>query len=314
LKNKAIIGNPIPVAPAGDWCGEGPVWHPEEQALYWTDINRFLIHRYDPARGAVQSWFFDEPVTALALTDRAGTLAVALGSRVILWKPADDARRDQGFRLPGWPAVRLNDGRPDPRGSLWLGSMRNNVNPDGSAGEGGGTDGVLYRIDPDGAVSEWKRGVGISNTLAWSPGGTRFYFADTPRNTVFAYDYDPATGAISGERPFFAGFARGLPDGSAVDREGCLWNCRYGGGCIVRVAPDGAIERVIEMPAANITNCTFGGADYRTVYVTSAGLGAPRGDRLAGSLFAMESSVAGLPENRFRIPSPAVSMSTAPGL
>ena len=289
------------MAPAGDWCGEGPVWHAEEQALYWTDINRFLIHRYAPARRATESWFFQEPVCALALTGHRDTLAVALGSRVILWKPATDERRDQGFRLPGWPAARINDGRPDPRGSLWLGSMRNNVNPDGSAGEAEGTDGVLYRIDPDGAVSEWKRAIGISNTLCWSPDRTRFYFADTLANAIYVYDYDAGTGAIANERPFFAGFGRGLPDGSAMDSEGYLWNCRHGGGCVVRVAPDGEIDRVIEMPACNITSCTFGGPDSRTIYVTSAGLGSPRGDRLAGSLFAIETEVAGMAENRFTV-------------
>ena len=296
-----IIGKPVCAAPAGDWCGEGLVWHPEDQVLYWTDINRFLIHRYDPACATVQSWLFDEPVTTMALTDRPDTLVAALGSRTILWKPATDERSDMGFHLPGWPAVRLNDGRPDPRGSLWLGSMRNNVNPDGSAGTAGGTDGLLYRVDRGGAVSEWKRDVGIGNTVAWSPDGTRFYFADTLKNTVYVYDYDMATGSIGNERVFFAGFDRGSPDGSAVDSEGYLWNCRYGGGCIVRVAPDGTVDRVIEMPATNITNCTFGGPGYRTVYVTTAGLGAPAGERLAGSLFTIESEVSGMPENRVRL-------------
>ncbi|MGD0499609.1 MAG: SMP-30/gluconolactonase/LRE family protein [Bryobacteraceae bacterium] len=295
------IGKPVCVAPSGDWCGEAPVWHSGEQALYWTDINRFLIHRFDPAGASVKSWFFDEPVTTLALTDRADTLAVALGSRVVFWKPQSDERRDQGFRLEGWPAVRLNDGRPDPRGSLWVGSMRNNVRADGSAEKSGGADGVLFRVDPDGSVSEWKRGIGISNTLAWSPDRTRFYFADTLANTVFVYDYDAATGAIAGERSFFAGFARGRPDGSTMDSEGCLWNCRYGGACIVRVAPDGTIDRVIEMPAANITSCTFGGADFKTLYATSAALGDSPGSRFAGGLFAMRTEVAGQPENRFRL-------------
>lgn len=301
MTNKPRIEVPVAVAPAGDWCGEGPVWHAAEQAIYWTDINRFLIHRFEPARPAVQSWFFDEPVTALAVTDRPDTLAVALGSRLILWMPAVDERRDHGFRLPGWPKTRLNDGRPDPRGSMWLGSMRNNVNADGSAEEAGDTDGALYRIDPDGAVSEWKTGIGIANTLCWSPDRSHFYFADTLANVVWVYDYDEATGEIANERPFLSGFDRGLPDGSAMDSEGYLWNCRHGGGCIVRMAPDGAIERVIEMPSRNLTSCTFGGPDYRTLYVTSAGLGAPRGDRLAGSLFAIESEVAGMPENQFRV-------------
>jgi sugar lactone lactonase YvrE len=295
-----MTSEPACVAPSGDWCGEGPVWHDGEQAVYWTDINRFLIHRFDPPNGSVKSWFFDEPVTALALTDRNDTLAVALGSRVVLWNPRSDARRDHGFRLPGWPGVRLNDGRPDPRGSLWVGSMRNNVNPDGSSGECGGTDGVLYRIDPDGSVSEWKRGIGISNTLAWSPDSTRFYFADTLLNRIWVYDYEEGTGAIANERCFFADFPRGSPDGSAMDSEGYLWNCRYGGGCIVRVDPNGAIDRIVEMPATNITSCTFGGPDYKTLYATSASLDAPRGDRLAGSLFAIRTDVAGRPENRYR--------------
>jgi sugar lactone lactonase YvrE len=295
------IGDPICVVPAGDRCGEGPVWCPEERVLYWTDINRFLIHRFDPASGCVESWFFDEPVTALVLTDSEGTLAVALGSRVILFTPAADERRDHGFHLQGWPAVRLNDGRPDPRGSLWVGSMRNNVGADGSPGEAGGTDGVLFRIDPDGAVSQWRRGIGISNTMAWSPDKRHFYSADTLLNTIFVYDYDSATGDIANERPFLAGFERGFPDGSAMDSEGYLWNCRYGGSSIVRVAPDGSIDRIIEMPAANITSCIFGGEDRLTLFATSASAGAAPGDRLAGSLFAIATDVAGLPENRFRV-------------
>jgi sugar lactone lactonase YvrE len=293
------MSEPRCVAPAGDRCGEGPVWCPEEQAVYWTDVNRFLIHRYDTALGSMKSWFFDEPVTALALTGCERTLAVALGSRLILWNSRTDERRDQGFRLDRWPAVRLNEGRADPRGSLWLGSMRNNVKPDGAPGETGGEDGVLVRIDPDGAVSEWKRGIGIANTMTWSPDHRRFYFADTLKNTVYVYDYDEATGAIGNERPFFTGFSRGKPDGSAMDGDGYLWNCRYGGGAIVRVAPDGSIDRVIEMPAANLTSCAFGGSDYRTLYATSASLGGPPGDRLGGSLFAIEVSVAGMPANRF---------------
>ncbi|HKE25698.1 MAG TPA: SMP-30/gluconolactonase/LRE family protein [Bryobacteraceae bacterium] len=295
------MSEPKCLVPSGDRCGEAPVWCSEEHAVYWVDVNRFLIHRYDASQDSVKAWFFDEPVTALALSDAEGTLAVALGSRVIFWTPRTDERRDQGFRLDGWPAVRLNEGRADPRGSLWVGSMRNNVGPDGAPGKAGGEDGVLYRIDPDGSVTEWKRGIGISNTMTWSPDRRYFYFADTLKNTVYVYDYDYGTGAIGNEQPFFSGFSRGSPDGSAMDSGGYLWNCRHGGGSIVRVAPDGSIDRVIEMPAANLTSCTFGGADYRTLYAVSASLGGPPGDRLGGSLFAIEVSVAGMPENRFKL-------------
>lgn len=295
------MNEPVCIAPTGDRCGEGAVWSCEENALYWTDINRFLIHRLTLNDGCVKTWFFDEPVTTLVLTDRDGVLAVALGSKVILWQPQSDARREHGFHLPGWPAVRLNDGRADPRGSLWLGSMRNNVNPDGSVGEDGGNDGILYRIDPNGSVSEWKRGIGISNTLAWSPDQTKFYFADTLANEIRVYEYDRNTGEIGRERPFLAGFERGSPDGSTVDSQGYLWNCRYGGGCIVRVAPNGTIDRVIEMPVSNITTCTFGGSDYKTLYITTASLGAGPGERLAGGLFALRTEIPGQSENRFRI-------------
>jgi sugar lactone lactonase YvrE len=277
------------------------VWHETEQAVYWTDINRFLIHRLDARDKSVKSWFFDEPVTTLVLTDKDDTLAVALGSKVIFWEHGTDERRDHGFLLDGWPSVRLNDGRADPRGSLWVGSMRNNVNSDGSAGESGGTDGVLARIDPDGSMTPCKRTIGISNTLAWSPDRTRFYFADSLANTIWNYRYDEKTGSISNERVFFQGFERGLPDGSTTDSEGYLWNCRYGGKCIVRVAPDGSIDRIIEMPVSNVTSCTFGGPDYKTLFITTAASGAPAGERLCGGLFTLRTDTPGQHENRFRV-------------
>jgi sugar lactone lactonase YvrE len=296
-----VISEPICVAPTGDTAGEGAVWHAAHSAVYWTDINRFLIHRFTPADHCVRTWFFDEPVTALVLTDRDDVLAVVLGSRVILWEPASDLRREHNYHLEGWPNVRLNDARADPRGSLWVGSMRNNVNPDGSPGKAGGKDGILCRIDPDASVMISRRDIGISNTLAWSPDSRHFYFGDTLANIIWVYDYDPDSGRIDNERPFLEGFSRGLPDGSTVDSEGYLWNCRFYGGCIVRVAPNGTIDRVIEMPVQNITTCTFGGVDRKTLYVTTASLEAPRGERLAGGLFAIKSVVAGLPENRFRM-------------
>ena len=296
-----IVSEPRCCAPTGDRCGEGVLWHPDEQAVYWTDINRFLAHRYNPQDQSVKSWYFEEPVTAILLTDKAGTLAVCLGSKIILWEPASDARCDIGFHLPNWPAVRLNDAAVDSRGSIWVGSMRNNVNPDGSEGEAGGTDGILYRIDPDGAVSDWERHLGISNTFAWSPDNHKLYFGDTMANVIWAYDYSPQTGAVAKVRPHLAGFARGVPDGSSIDEDGYLWNCRWNGSCIVRVSPDGIVDRLIEMPTRNITNCTFGGRDLNILYVTSAASPSDHGDRLAGSLFSIETSVHGLPENRFRV-------------
>ena len=296
-----MICEPVCVAPTGDECGEGVVWHAFHAAVYWTDINRFLVHRFKPSDQCVRTWLFDEPVTALSLTDRDDTLAVILGSQVVLWEPESDRRSEPLYRLDRWPQVRLNDARADRRGCLWIGSMRNNVNADGSAGAAGGRDGVLCRLDPNGSVTEWCRDIGIANTVAWSPDARRFYFGDSLENVVWVYDSNPSTGAIKNRRPFFERFARGVPDGSCVDGEGYLWNCRFFGGCIVRVAPDGRIDRVVEMPVQNITTCTFGGADRNTMYVTTAKIEAPTSDRLAGGLFAIRTDVEGQSENRFAI-------------
>ena len=138
--------------------------------------------------------------------------------------------------------------------------MRNNVNADASAGKLDGRDGVLRRVDPDASVTQWCCDLGVANTVAWSPDGSRFYFGDSLDNVVWIYDYDSGTGAIQ-NRPFLQGYPRGLPDGSCVGAAGFLWNRRFFGGCIVRVAPDGQIDRVVEMPVQNITTCAVGGVD-----------------------------------------------------
>ncbi len=281
------------VAPVGDRCGEAATWSAAEGALYWCDVNRFLIHRLSPSQ-EVRTWLFDEPVTALALTDQAGELLVALGSRLILWRPADDHRRDQGFACPGWPRSRLNDGRAAPNGDLWIGSMGQNVGPGGEALDCEAGQGMLFRLRPGGVVTRERIGLGISNTVCWSPDQRIFYFGDSQANTIWAHDYDPASGEIGSSRVFLAGFDRGAPDGSAVDSAGRLWNCRFGGGCIVCVAPDGRIERVVEMPVRNITTCAFGGPDLKTLFITTAAMMTHEGDRLAGALYALEVDIPGL--------------------
>jgi sugar lactone lactonase YvrE len=288
------------VAPTGDVCGEGAVWAAAEGRLYWTDINRFLVHSLTVADGSVRTWFFDEPVVALALTDRPGVMLAALASRLILFTPAEDGRAPLGPALPGSPLVRFNDGRPDPLGRMIIGTMGNNVGPAGEGLEVRPGLGKLYRFGPEPAFVELAGGIGIANTICWSPDERTFYFADTMANEIRAYAFDPVTGAVGASRPFFAGFGRGSPDGSAVDSAGYLWNARYGGGCLVRVAPDGSVERVVEMPCGNITTCTFGGEGLRTLYITTAAAGRGPSERLAGSLFALEAPVPGLPERVFR--------------
>jgi sugar lactone lactonase YvrE len=301
MKSVGVMEKPLCVVPSGDRCGEGITWHDSQQVIYWTDVNRFLVHRFSPRSRATESWFFEEPVTSVLQTSSDDVMLVVLGSGPILWRPSDDDRQPLDFKLPNWPTTRLNDSRVDRRGSLWTGSMRNNVGPDGSCREAAGTDGILFRVDPDGSVSEWASNVGISNTLAWSPDNTTFYFGDSPKNRICAYDYDGSTGEISNERVFFEGFSRGVPDGSTIDSEGYLWNCRYGGGCVVRIDPLGRIDSVLDIPTQCPTMCTFGGPNRTILYITSAALDMELSDRLAGGVFAVTTAVHGLPENRFTL-------------
>ncbi len=288
------------VAPTGDLCGEAATWSADENRVYWVDINRFLVHRLDLDRSAVTSHLFDEPVVALSLTDTDGKLLVALASKLVFLEVDTDKRIDLGVTLPGSPDVRFNDGRTDPLGTFWVGSMGNNVGPNGENRDVRGGMGKLFRYCMGAALEEIESGIGISNTLCWAPDGKTFYFGDTLKNEIRAYPYSLATGDIGTGTPHLSGCDRGLPDGSAIDREGRIWNCRFGGGCIVRIAPDGSVDRIIDMPVKNITTCTFGGPGLSTLFVTTASLGKAETDRLAGSLFAIDTDTCGLPESRFK--------------
>ena len=293
------IEEPVCIAATGDACGEGIVWEQETQSIYWCDINRFLVHRYALKDRTLRTWFFQEPVTTVMLTSRPDTLALTLGSGLVLWQPESDQGPTPLFALPGWPFVRCNDAGVDPAGAVWLGSMRNNVGPDGADMEAGGRDGVLYRVHGSGAAAEQRRDLGISNTLLWSPDRSRFYFGDSLQNSIWSWNYNVSDQSIAQERPFFQGFDRGVPDGSAMDTDGHIWNCRYDGGCIVRVAPDGKIDRVIELPVSRPTNCTFAG---NVLYFTCASPGPSRWERFGGCLFAMQTNVTGMAENKFLLP------------
>ena len=258
-----------------------------------------LLGRYQPVSSSIatspeaeatRTWFFDRPPTALALTDRADTLVVALGGGLILWQPANDARADFAHPEDNWPQRpaerRRAPTRPEISGSARCTTMSARPAKDTADRRHRGGTPVPHRRPTD-AVTVVKTGIGISNTFCWSPDATLFYTGDTLTGTISAWDYDAATGTIANERPFFGGFERGAPDGSAVDSDGYLWNARYGGGCVVRVSPAGAIDRIVEMPVDNVTTCAFGGPDLTTLYITTATGGSRPDLRFAGGLFAL---------------------------
>lgn len=283
--------------PAGDICGEGAVWNSECGALYWVDINRFLVHEFIPERRMTRTWIFGEPVTSANLTDETDVLLLVFASRIGLWSPQTHPKIDTIYELESAPGMRFNDAGVDPVGALWVGTMANNVGPDGEEIPADFRNGVLFRIDPSGRATQWKHNIGISNTVAWSPDSTKFYFGDTVANVLYSYDYDAGTGAISAEKALLVGYPRGLPDGSAMDCEGFLWNTRTGAGSLIRIAPDGRIDRTVPLPAMKPTTCVFGGARLDTLYITSA----RSRERLSGSVFAFKPGTVGFPANRFRI-------------
>jgi sugar lactone lactonase YvrE len=148
--------------------------------------------------------------------------------------------------------------------------MQNNVAEDGSGIPITGNTGALYRIGAGGETTRMLDNIGISNTLAWTPEGRQMFFADTLANRIDRFAFEPSSGTLSRQESYFEGSPFGLPDGSAMDSEGYLWNARFGGGCLLRIAPDGSVDQKVDLPVTNPTSCVFGGENLDTLYITSA--------------------------------------------
>jgi sugar lactone lactonase YvrE len=274
--------------------GEGPVWSVDEQVLYWVDINAPALNRFDPATGINAAWPMPQSIGSFVLRASGGFVAAMRDGFWLVSRDGRPLRRIVG--APYDPAHhRFNDGRADPQGRFWAGSM--NEKRDANTA-------CLYRLDPNLELAAMIPGVMISNGLAWSPDARTMYHSDTPARTVWAWDFDAATGAIANRRVFarFDG-DKDRPDGAAVDREGCYWSAFYGAGKVVRLSPAG--ERLAEYPLAAMapTMCAFGGPDLKTLFVTSARQrrDAEELERLpqSGGIFAMRVDVPGLPEPKF---------------
>ncbi len=205
---------------------------------------------------------------------------------------------------PDLPDNRLNEGVVGPDGAFWVGTMQNNINPDGTPKDITADTGALYRVTGDGAVHPiCDDRFGITNTMVW-PGKDRLITADSTKNALYSYRIDPRTGLLSDRRTIVDGFARGLPDGSCIDAEGCFWNCRVvGGSCVARFSPEGVLDRIVELPCSWPTSCAFGGTDLETLFVTSARFTMSDEHLSAhpqeGGLFGLDAGVAGVPPNRF---------------
>ncbi len=273
--------------------GEAPFWDQAEQALYWVDIYGRRIHRLRPQTGATESWLMPDRV-ACAVPRRQGGLLVALSRSLALFDPAGGGLRTLFSLDAGDVGTRFNDSRTDAAGRLWIGTMNEE---DGSPG------GMLFRFDADHGCQVMESGIRICNGINFSPADDVFYLADSPERIIRAYDFDLAAGSIARRRDLVRVDPPAVPDGSAVDVEGCIWNAQWQGGRVVRYAPDGGVVQVVAMPVSRPTSCVFGGPDLSTLYVTSSCMeldgAALRAEPLAGSLFAFEAGVAGRPCARF---------------
>jgi sugar lactone lactonase YvrE len=273
--------------------GECPRWDAATGRLLWVDIEARTLHLFDPASGDDRSILFDDRVGAAAPTTDGGVL-VALADRLVMVDLGDESVRTL-VEIPHGDGLRLNDGACDPSGRLWVGSLA----LDYARGRG-----ALYRYSIEEGLERVLEDVTLSNGIGWSPDGGTMYYVDSMAYRVDAFDFDVATGAISERRPLIViERGAGIPDGLAVDDEGGIWLALWGRAAIRCYRPDGEVERVLAVPADNVTACCFGGDDGRSLYVTSASVELPVERRsaqpLAGSVFVTDPGVSGPPAQPF---------------
>jgi sugar lactone lactonase YvrE len=282
------------VLPVGAELGEGPVWLAHDQAVWFVDIKGLRIHRFEPATGAHQAW--DAPAASGFIAPvKGGGWIAGLKSGLHRFDPASGDFSPLASVEPHELGNRLNDGFVDATGRLWFGSMHDAETE---------LSGALYCFR-GGELSRHDEGYCITNGPAMSPDGGILYHTDTLQRVIYAFDVG-SDGALSARRQF----ARiedgaGYPDGLVVDAEGCVWTGLFGGWGLRRYSPDGELIDCVRFPCANVTKITFGGADLRDAYVTTAWKGlspeARQAQPLAGGLFYFRAPTPGLRQNEVRL-------------
>ena len=274
--------------------GEGVLWSPADGRVWWTDIEGRMLWSYDPVSGESQSLQMRDRVCCFAPRAKGG-LIVAFADRVVLFDLETGAEELIHRFEADNPETRLNDGRTDRSGRFVLGGMNE---------RSGAANSSVISIDSNLSIRTLITGVSCANSTCFSPDGQIMYFADTPDREILAFDYDVATGDVSNRR-VHASFSDepGLPDGSCVDAEGGVWNAEWEGRRVVRVAPNGKIDKVVEVPVWKPTCCAFGGPDLDTLFITTSRL-MSSGDVLekepdSGGLFAVKPGVRGVEDTPF---------------
>lgn len=274
----------------GAELGEGPVWVERESALWFVDIKGHRLHRLQPSSGEVRSWPAPGPPGFL-LPRASGGFVVGLKGGLYGFDPADGVWTALVEVEPHLPENRLNDGCVSPEGALWFGSMHD---PEKHA------SGALYRLDASQGCVVLDEGYVVSNGPAFSPDGRTFYHTDSQARTVYVFDR-PEPNLLTRKRVLLhIEEGSGVPDGTAVDAEGCLWIALWGGGCVRRYSPQGRLLASVAMPCTRVTKVAFGGEDLRTAYVTTARFGLREAERAAqphaGDVFSFSAPVPGPPQ------------------
>jgi sugar lactone lactonase YvrE len=276
--------------------GESPLWHSQQRCLYWVDIQGKKVHRLDILTGRNETFDLPEIVTCLAFRKKGGLL-LTLRKEFAFFDPASGRLDKVGNVEEKKPNTRFNDGRVDPQGRFWAGTMGD---PDWKKPLGS-----LYRFDTNQTVTCVQGDIICSNGTAWSPDGRTMYYTESFRYEIFAYDFDAASGSIENRR-VFARIDQKLgafPDGLCVDAEGFIWSNQVGIGRVVRYDPSGNVERQIQLPVPRAVGCTFGGDDLRTLFITSARETMTRQQLhaalLSGSVFAVDTGIKGQPATLF---------------
>lgn len=248
--------------------GESLIWDADTGRLVWVDMLGHHIHMFDPVSRAYDRIDTPGMVTSIGLRADGGYI-VGLERSVALWSP-DTAFETLSQIEHDRPDNRLNEGVVGPDGCFWVGTMQNNVDTNGTPRDQTKDSGQVWRIHPDGR-SELMLDAGfwLTNTIAWTHG--RIVIGDTGRNTLFSFACNTDTATLSDKRVFLQDYENGLPDGSCVDAQGNLWNCRVCGGAeVLCLSPDGTPIQKIQTPCTWPTSCVIGGPDMDTLYVTSA--------------------------------------------
>ena len=274
--------------------GEGPLWSARENALYWVDIKRPALHRLRLESGVQDTWPMPERIGWVIERAGAGSLVAGFKSGVAFIDLQTGVSEPLGGPESDLDTNRMNDAKADTHGRIYAGTM------DDAEAE---ATGKLYRLDPDRSLHVVDAGYIVSNGPAFSPDGRTIYSTDSAKRTVYALDVCD-DGALANKRVFIEFAAEdGFPDGMTVDAEGCLWIGHWSGWRLSRFDASGKRMRSIRMPVANITSCTFAGANLNRLFVTTASIGldsaALERQPLAGSLFEVEAGTTGLPTQMY---------------